>query len=76
MQNRIKSRKHISARQYQKFQHKTSAMELVFSKVVACNFGLLHFLKQWGFCSFVHLQQASSSFDKVASCAGFNTNSS
>ena len=21
-------------------------------------FGLLHFLKQWGFCSFVHLQQA------------------
>ena len=32
-------------------------MELVFSKVAACNFGLLHFLKQWGegvlfICSF------------------------
>ena len=33
-------------------------MELVFYKVAACSFGLLHFLKQWGLCSFVHLQQA------------------
>ena len=59
-------------------------MELVFSKVAACNFGLLHFLKQWGFCSFVHLQQAFRKQKHLwlspvllkLQAAGFNTNSS
>ena len=44
-------------------------MEVVFSKIAVCNFGLLHFLKQWGFCSFVNLQQTL----RKQKAAGFNT---
>ena len=59
-------------------------MELVFSKVVACNFALLHFVKQWGFCSFVHLQQvfrkqkylSLGPFLTKLQAVGFDTNSS
>ena len=58
-------------------------MEPVFGNVAACNFGLLHFLKQRGFCLFVHLQQALrkqkhlllNPFLTKFQAAGFNTNS-
>ena len=58
MQNHIKSRKHYFCTPVSKFQ-KISTLNICggawFIKSAACNFGLLHFLKQLGFCSFVHL---------------------
>ena len=51
-----------------------------FSKAATCNFGLLHFVKQWGFGSFVHLETKPylwlSPFLTKLQTAGFNTNSS
>ena len=51
-----------------------------FSKAATCNFGLLHFVKQWGFGSFVHLETKPylwmSAFLTKLQTAGFNTNSS